>query len=121
MSTCWTINSASTARPAVVTRIIIRRPPRIRSIAGPISGVTTANGAMVNNNAKATRPLDSSGLIAKKIEPARAAAMAPSAAALIACRRAKRMNGVTTPPPEARAPEPNRANGRLSSVFTQAF
>ena len=70
-----------TARPTVVAMIIIRRPPRMRSIAGPMRGVTTAKGAIVSSRARATRPRDSSGLIEKKIDPASAAVIAPSDAA----------------------------------------
>ena len=67
--------------------------------------------------------------MAKKIEPARAAAIAPSEAALIACRRASRMNGVSTGLGAPEDPEDldrrdfalKEANGRASSELTQAF
>jgi hypothetical protein len=43
-----------------------------------------ANGAMVNARYSATRPRESSGLIEKKIEPARVTAIAASEAAPMA-------------------------------------
>ena len=42
------IKNAAMARPAAVPMIIRRRPPLARSIAGPSSGATMANGAMVS-------------------------------------------------------------------------
>jgi hypothetical protein len=38
----------STARPAHEMKTIIRRPPRLRSRAGPTIGAITANGAIVS-------------------------------------------------------------------------
>ena len=77
----WNTSSSATAqRPKVVTKIMARRPPGIRSMAGPIKGVTTAKGAMVSPRYKATRQRAASGLMEKKIDPASAAATTASVA-----------------------------------------
>ena len=47
--TLETIRSATIARPTVEPISIQRRPPFARSMAGPMNGPTTANGAMVNS------------------------------------------------------------------------
>ena len=45
----FTIKNATAARPNAAMTTMVRRPPRARSTAGPINGVTTAKGAMVRN------------------------------------------------------------------------
>ena len=105
----------------IVTMIMRRRPPRKRSIAGPMSGVTTAKGAMVNSRYRATRARDSSGLIEKKMEPARATAMAASEAADTAWSRARRTNGVITNPSAPRSSGcSGRPRGRQPSSLTSS-
>ena len=88
------MSRATTSRPRLVTRIMARRPPGIRSMTGPISGVTTANGAMVRARYRAMRLRAASGLIEKKIDPARATAITASVAVAAAWTRARRWNGL---------------------------
>jgi hypothetical protein len=42
------ISTQMTARSALAPITMNRRPPRMRSSAGPMSGATTANGAIVS-------------------------------------------------------------------------
>ena len=72
------MKNASNARTTSEPMIIPRRPPRARSIAGPSSGVTMANGAIVSTRYNATRQRASEGSMEKKIEPASATAIQPS-------------------------------------------
>src|SRR5471030_1030961 len=44
----------NTARPAIVAANISRRPPRVRSISGPKTGATSANGARVSTKYRIT-------------------------------------------------------------------
>ena len=81
---------------SAVATIIKRRPPRALSIAGPMSGATTANGAMVNARYNATLPRAASALTEKNNEPASAMVMSVSPATPKMCVLARRMNGVTT-------------------------
>ena len=91
----WRIMSRATAsRPTLVTRIMARRPPGIRSMMGPISGVTSANGAIVRARYRAIRSRAASGLMEKKIDPARATAMTASVEVAAAWTRARRWNGL---------------------------
>ncbi len=46
---CITISAATRARPMHENTTIIRRPPLMRSRAGPSSGATTAKGVMVRS------------------------------------------------------------------------
>ena len=118
VSKCRIMKNASTTRPTSVRMIIIRRPPATLSITGPMSGVTTAKGAIVRISASATRARDSSGLMEKKIDPASAAVIAPSDAAPSACTRASRTNGVTTKPSAPSVLGCGRRSGRQPDSVT---
>src|SRR4051794_19296064 len=87
------ISAHSTARPPADTTTIRRRPPRLRSRAGPSSGATTANGAMVGARYSAPRPLAAVGEIEKNSEPARAIVRRVSPATDSAWVTASRENG----------------------------
>jgi hypothetical protein len=65
-----------------------------RSTSGPISGATTANGAMVSTRYRMIRGRAASTDTLKKSEPARDTAKNTSALALTACVWASRMNGI---------------------------
>ncbi len=84
---------ARVARASSVMRIIVLRPPAIRSMKGPMSGVTIANGAMVKRRYRAIFGLAESGS-RKKSEPASATAIIASAAALERCVIAILVNGL---------------------------
>lgn len=59
-------------------KTVIRLPPGILSITGPINGATIANGAKLTAKNKSTRLRAASGLIDKNSESARAIANAAS-------------------------------------------
>ena len=84
---------ARVARASSVMRIIVLLPPAIRSMKGPMSGVTIANGAMVKRRYRAIFGLAESGS-RKKSEPASATAIIASAAALERCVIAILVNGL---------------------------
>jgi hypothetical protein len=71
---------ARTARAKRVIRIIVLLPPEMRSINGPIKGVTIAKGAIVRSRYKAIFGRAEPGS-RKKREPANATAIIASEAA----------------------------------------
>src|SRR5918996_6422992 len=83
----------STPRAAHVTRIIRRRPPRMRSSSGLSNGAITANGAIVMIRYKRTFGRDSPGDTEKNSEPASETARQTSPQMLAACVTARRGGG----------------------------
>src|SRR2546430_14583798 len=86
------MNRQSTARATLVTRIISRRPPRMRSSSGLSNGAITANGAIVMIRYRSTFGRDWPGDTEKNNEPASETATQTSAemlAAWVSARRAK--------------------------------
>ena len=90
------ISTQMTARRALAPMTMNRRPPRMRSRAGPIRGATTANGAIVSARYSATLLRAALGSMSKNSELASARAMRVSPATAAAWVRASRVNGVTT-------------------------
>jgi hypothetical protein len=74
------MNTASTARPARLPASAQRRPCCNRSSAGPITGATSANGAMVTSRYRATLPRWASEAAAKNSVPASETAIIASPA-----------------------------------------
>ncbi|CAB4622030.1 unannotated protein [freshwater metagenome] len=93
---CRTTKKASTVRRAMEPTMIQRRPPRIRSMAGPMSGAAIANGAIVSTRYSATRQRAELKSREKKTDPARPMAKSASPATDAACTRASRENGEGT-------------------------
>ena len=86
------MNRHRTARPAANRATMNRRPPFVRSSAGPMTGATTANGTIVMARYRSTFGRAASAVTLKKIDPARATATsvsAPTASAWVTARRAK--------------------------------
>jgi hypothetical protein len=108
----------SPTRTIVMIWITNRRPPAIRSIAGPISGATNRNGTKLIPRNSSTRPRAASASRLNNTESARATAIAASPAAIAAWVRARRLNLDSTG--VARAPDriPGRGAGRR--LFTWA-
>ena len=96
-----TISSAKTARAMPAPMIIPRRPPRLRSTSGPISGPTTANGAIVTSRYSATLGRAAAGSRLKNSDPASAIAINASPAADSRCVRASQVNGCISRFPES--------------------
>jgi hypothetical protein len=69
---CFAMDRDTAAREMAARIIIVRRPPRLRSSAGPSTGATTANGAIVSRRYAATRPRAADGEMEKNRDPARA-------------------------------------------------
>ena len=90
------ISTQMTARRALAPMTMNRRPPRARSSAGPMSGATTAKGAMVSARYSVTLPRAALGSMSKNSELASASAMRVSPATAAAWVRARRVKGVTT-------------------------
>src|SRR5215210_6455240 len=84
----------SRARTTQVTRIINRRPPRMRSRSGLSRGAITANGAIVMSRYRSTFGRDWPGDTEKNSDPASETATQTSAQTLAPCVRARRANGV---------------------------
>ena len=80
-------------RPTHDSTIINRRPPLMRSMAGPRKGATTANGVIVSSSDSATRPRAAWGPMSKNSEPARATVTNASPAVDSAWVTASRENG----------------------------
>src|SRR5450631_501753 len=91
----WAMSRHSADRPTQETITSRRRPPRRRSRAGPITGATTAKGAMVTSRYSSTDPRAPLLGFAKKIDPARETATHASAHIVTACVRMSRPNGVS--------------------------
>ena len=72
---------------------VSRRPPGMRSMTGPTTGATTANGAIVSSRKSATLLRACAGSVLKNTDPARATAITASPAAIAAWVRASRVNG----------------------------
>ena len=72
------IRTTVTQRSTATMKTVIRLPPGILSITGPMNGATIANGAKLTAKNKSTRLRAASGLIDKKSESARAIANAAS-------------------------------------------
>ena len=68
---CSAIKGHTAARPNAATITMTRRAPWLRSISGPSSGETTANGAIVMRRYNRTVLLAASGLIEKNNDPAK--------------------------------------------------
>ena len=75
------IKNANTARPIPLTITIARRPPRRRSMRGPMRGPTIANGAIVKMRYRATFGRAASGSRLKNNDPASAIVNSASPAA----------------------------------------
>ena len=90
---CRTTSTHSTARAASDPTMIQRRPPLMRSMAGPISGAATANGAMVSTRYSATRQRAELKSREKNTDPARPMANRASPDTDAAWARASRMKG----------------------------
>ncbi len=73
-----------------------RRPPLMRSIAGPTSGATTANGAIVSTRYSATLSRAAPDGIEKNSVPASDTVTSVSVATENAWTRASRVNGEVT-------------------------
>ena len=65
-----TIRKHTTARPKQPTAMSVRRPARLRSSAGPMTGATSENGARVRSRYSRTWVRDSPMLWVKKMDPA---------------------------------------------------
>lgn len=112
------ISSDSTTRTTVMICTTRRRPPAIRSTAGPMSGATNRNGTklMPRNSSTLLRAASASRL--KSTESARATAIAASPAAIAAWVRASRVNLDELPGRRRRAPAGDGAG--LRPVLTSA-
>ena len=73
------MKTASSARPNALSAIAIRRPCWKRSSTGPITGATTANGAIVISRYSSTLPRWSLLAAEKNTVPARATVIIASA------------------------------------------
>lgn len=82
----------STTRTTVIAWITSRRPPAMRSIAGPMSGATNRNGTKLIPRNSSTRLRAASASRLNSTESARATAIAASPAAIAAWVRASRPN-----------------------------
>ena len=71
LMTAIIIVMATTTRSAIVAWMTTRWPPFTRSIIGPMSGPTSANGAIVNSRPRMTFSRPWAGSTLKKNEPAR--------------------------------------------------
>ena len=78
------ISSASTTRTTVTIWITSRRPPAIRSMAGPMSGATNRNGTKLIPRNNSTRLRAASASRLNSTESASATAIAASPAAMAA-------------------------------------
>src|SRR4051812_3269018 len=74
------MTQARKARPSIVVAIAYRRPPRIRSSAGPMRGARSANGTIVTSSEVATRSRAAVAETEKKSVPASAVTMIVSPA-----------------------------------------
>ena len=99
------ISSATRQRPTVEPISIQRRPPFARSMAGPMNGPTTANGAIVNSRYSAMRQRAPAGSSEKNSEPASTSATRASPPVANTWVSASRPNGVEVSIP---APRPVR-------------
>ena len=93
-SSCDTIKTMTTARNAAIHTTNNRRPPGIRSITGPMNFAKIKNGAKLTAKNNSTRPRASPGVMDKNNESAKATAIEASPAAINACTRTKRVNGL---------------------------
>ena len=91
-----TRSAETAARPAHEMITMRRRPPRMRSSAGPSTGATIAKGAIVSSRYSATLPRAAWGLMSKNSEPASEMATAASPAAAAAWVRASHVKGGMT-------------------------
>ena len=85
--------AATTARSTIVATITTRCPPRTRSIAGPISGPTSANGAMVSARPSRTFSRPWAGSTLKNSDPASEMARRASPQTDAVCAIASREKG----------------------------
>ena len=96
-------------------KTVIRLPPGILSMTGPINGATIANGAKLIAKNNSTRLRAASGLIDKNSESANAIANAASPHAMSECTRPRRLSG------DAGArPDFERAIRLFSRIYSQA-
>ena len=96
-------------------KTVIRLPPGILSITGPMNGATIANGARLIAKNNSTRLRAASGLIDKNSESANAIANAASPHAMSECTRPRRRSG------DAGArPDFERAIRLFSRIYSQA-
>jgi len=102
-------------RKNATMKTVIRLPPGILSITGPINGATIANGAKLIAKNSNTRLRAASGLIDKNSESANAIAKAASPHAMSECTRPRRRSG------DAGArPDFERAIRLFSRIYSQA-
>ena len=76
------MSKVTIALPAAARHTTSRLPPFMRSITGPMSGDTTANGAKLSARKRTTFPRAASGLIDKNRELASATVIAASPAVI---------------------------------------
>ena len=81
-------------RAAATSWITVRRPPRARSMAGPISGAMITKGAKLTTRNNSTRPRAAFGSMLRNSEPARAISIAASPPIIAAWVMARRRNRV---------------------------
>src|SRR5215211_737967 len=102
----------STPRAAHVTKIMRRRPPRMRSSSGLSNGAITANGAIVMIRYSSTLGRDWPGDTEKNSEPASETVRQTSPQMLAACVIASRAKGVGSAKRESVGPVRGRRGGR---------
>src|SRR5581483_2306298 len=88
------MNTHSSARPMIESATMSRRPPRVRSSAGPSNGQITANGAIEIKRYSNSFSRELCAGDAKKSEPASDTATHASPHALIACVQSRRAKGL---------------------------
>ena len=93
-SSCDTIKTMTMARSDAIITTSRRRPPGMRSMTGPMNFAKIKNGAKLTAKNNSTRPRASPGVIDRNNESARATAMVASPAAMRACTRTNRVNGL---------------------------
>ncbi len=79
------INSCTTMRAAATSCTMKRRPPRTRSMTGPMNGATTRNGAKLTSRKASTLLRAPFGSTSKKNESASATTIAASPPIIAAC------------------------------------
>src|SRR2546422_1532393 len=113
---CLAMSRQRIARPAALRLTIRRRPPRVRSRAGPSTGATTAKGTMVMARYRSTLGRAESAETLKKIDPARATATSVSAPTLTAWARARRGKPLGSDRTGDRLMDPRRLPGALQAA-----
>ncbi len=91
-----TIRKQTSARPKHPAAMSVRRPARLRSSAGPITGATTEKGASVSTRYSSTWVRDCPMLWVKKIDPASETVRHASPTDDAPCATASRPNGLSS-------------------------